>query len=105
MSDGDIVELKHALGTVIAENDILQAKLRNANTDINEKMRKTGDVLNDSRAHLSKAQAENMELRTQLEKERNRNETLEARIVCLHIVVSNTYCVVFLLCFFVILLK
>lgn len=80
MSDGDIVELKHALGTVIAENDILQAKLRNANTDINEKMRKTGDVLNDSRAHLSKSQAENMELRTQLEKERNRNETLEARM-------------------------
>ncbi|VDI29436.1 Hypothetical predicted protein [Mytilus galloprovincialis] len=80
ISDSDIVELKHALGTVVAENDILQAKLRNSNTDIQEKMRKTGEVLNDCRCHLSKAQAENMELRTQLEKERNRNESLEARM-------------------------
>ena len=37
-------------------------------------------MINDSRAHMSKAQAENMELRTQLEKERNRNETLEAKM-------------------------
>lgn len=80
ISDNEVVELKHALGTVIAENDILQAKLRNANTDIQEKMRKTGDVLNDCRSHLSKAQAENMELRTQLEKERTRNEALESRM-------------------------
>ncbi|KAK3090558.1 hypothetical protein FSP39_012682 [Pinctada imbricata] len=72
--------LKQALATAITENDILQAKLKNANSEIEEKMSKTNDVLNDCRTHLAKSQAENMELRTQLEKEKTRNDSIEARI-------------------------
>ena len=79
-SDQDVIELKQALASSLAENDILQAKLKNANSEIEEKMKKTNDVLNDCKTHLGKAQAENMELRTQLEKEKTRNDTLEARI-------------------------
>lgn len=80
VSDEDVIEIKQALATAITENDILQAKLKNANSEIEEKMSKTNDVLNDCRTHLAKSQAENMELRTQLEKEKTRNDSIEARI-------------------------
>ncbi|XP_048761041.2 uncharacterized protein LOC125670110 isoform X3 [Ostrea edulis] len=80
MSDQDVIELKQALATAITENDILQAKLKNSNVEMTEKMEKTNDVLNDCRAHLSRSQAENMELRTQLEKEKTRNESTEERL-------------------------
>lgn len=78
-ADSDVVELKQALGTAISQNSIISAQLKNANTEIAAKMSKTNDVLNDCRAHLAKAQAENMELRTSLEKERSRNDGLEER--------------------------
>ncbi|XP_062604099.1 myosin-2 heavy chain-like isoform X2 [Saccostrea cucullata] len=80
ISDQDLIELKQALATAITENDILQAKLKNSNVEMTEKMEKTNDVLNDCRAHLSRSQAENMELRTQLEKEKTRNESTEERL-------------------------
>lgn len=80
ISDQDLIELKQALATAITENDILQAKLKNSNVEMTEKMEKTNDVLNDCRAHLARSQAENMELRTQLEKEKTRNESTEARL-------------------------
>lgn len=90
LGDGDIIELKQALATAITENDILQAKLNNANTEITEKMSKTSEVLNECRSHLAKTQAENAELRNQLEKERNRADALEARIRELESTVSTT---------------
>ncbi|XP_022318254.2 uncharacterized protein LOC111121323 isoform X5 [Crassostrea virginica] len=80
ISDQDLIELKQALATAITENDILQAKLKNSNVEMTAKMEKTNDVLNDCRAHLSRSQAENMELRTQLEKEKTRNESTEERL-------------------------
>ncbi|KAJ8317963.1 hypothetical protein KUTeg_003054 [Tegillarca granosa] len=80
IEDNDVLELKQALANCITENDIVRAQLNNANVDIKEKMSKTNDVLNDVRSHLARSQAENMELRTQLEKERTRNDSLEERI-------------------------
>ncbi|XP_033755206.1 transcription factor TFIIIB component B'' homolog isoform X2 [Pecten maximus] len=80
VTDREAVQLKQGLASAVSEIDILQAKLNNANAEIQAKMSKTSDVLNDCRSHLGKAQAENMELRTQLEKERIRNDTLENRI-------------------------
>ncbi|OWF51781.1 Alpha-actinin, sarcomeric [Mizuhopecten yessoensis] len=80
VTDRDAVQLKQGLASAVSEIDILQAKLKNANAEIQTKMSRTSDVLNDCRSHLGKSQAENMELRTQLEKERTRNDTLENRI-------------------------
>lgn len=80
VSDRDVVQLKQGLASAVSEIDILQAKLKNADVDIQAKMSKTSDILNDCRSHLAKSQAENMELRTQLEKERTRNDTLENKI-------------------------
>ncbi|XP_048243069.1 uncharacterized protein LOC124113706 isoform X3 [Haliotis rufescens] len=80
LSDEDVIELKQALASCIVENDILQAKLRNAKADVSEKLFKTNDVLDDCRRHLAKSQAENMELRSNHEHERHKNEGLEARV-------------------------
>ncbi|KAL5018239.1 hypothetical protein ScPMuIL_003961 [Solemya velum] len=90
LGDGDIIELKQALATAVTENDILQAKLSNANTEITEKMSKTSEVLNESRSHLAKTQAENAELRSQLDRERSRADALEGRIRELESTVSTT---------------
>ncbi|XP_067671940.1 serine-rich adhesin for platelets-like [Haliotis asinina] len=80
LSDEDVIELKQALASCIVENDILQAKLRNAKADVSEKLFKTNDVLDDCRRHLSKSQAENMELRSNLEHARHKSEELGARV-------------------------
>ncbi|XP_046569391.1 uncharacterized protein LOC124277706 isoform X2 [Haliotis rubra] len=80
LSDEDVIELKQALASCIVENDILQAKLRNAKADVSEKLFKTNDVLDDCRRHLSKSQAENMELRSSLEHARHKSEELQARV-------------------------
>ena len=80
VTDEDMLELKQALASCLVELDIVAAKLKNANSDIKEKMGKTSDVLNDCRAHLTKSQAENAELRSQNEKEKTRAEALEMRM-------------------------
>ena len=80
VTDEDMLELKQALASCLVELDIVSAKLKNANSDIKEKMSKTSEVLNDCRAHLTKSQAENAELRSQNEKEKTRAEALEMRI-------------------------
>lgn len=76
----DSLELKQALASSLVELNILQAKLKNANSDIKEKMSKTTDVLNDCRAQISKSQAENAELRGQLEREKQNREAQEMRL-------------------------
>ena len=80
VTDEDMLELKQALASCLVELDIVSAKLKNANSDIKEKMAKTSEVLNDCRAHLTKSQAENAELRSQNEKEKTRAEALELRM-------------------------
>ncbi|KAK3607149.1 hypothetical protein CHS0354_034305 [Potamilus streckersoni] len=80
LTDDDILELKQALASALVELDILQAKLNNTSKDIKEKMGKTTEVLNDCRAHLTKSQAENMELRSQIEREKAKAEAMELRL-------------------------
>ena len=80
VSDEDMLELKQALASCLVELDIVSAKLKNANNDIKEKMVKTSEVLNDCRAHLTKSQAENAELRSQNEKEKARADAVEVRL-------------------------
>ncbi|KAK7498592.1 hypothetical protein BaRGS_00010252 [Batillaria attramentaria] len=80
VSEEDVIELKQALASAVVENDILQAKLNNARHEIQGKLSKTNEVLDDCRRHLAKSQAENMELRTALERERERSATLEGRV-------------------------
>nr|KAG5707718.1 hypothetical protein BaRGS_003293 [Batillaria attramentaria] len=79
-NEEDVIELKQALASAVVENDILQAKLNNARHEIQGKLSKTNEVLDDCRRHLAKSQAENMELRTALERERERSATLEGRV-------------------------
>ncbi|XP_070186926.1 serine/arginine repetitive matrix protein 2-like isoform X3 [Littorina saxatilis] len=79
LAEEDVIELKQALASSVVENDILQAKLSNARHEIQEKLSKTNEVLDDCRRHLAKSQAENMELRTALEREKVRSETSEGR--------------------------
>lgn len=80
VTDEDSLELKQALASALVELNILQAKLKNANSDIKDKMGKTTEVLNDCRAQISKSQAENAELRGQLEREKQNREMQELRI-------------------------
>ena len=80
VTDEDMLELKQALASCLVELDIVSAKLKNANSDIKEKMAKTSEVLNDCRAHLTKSQAENAELRSQNEKEKARGDAVEVRL-------------------------
>lgn len=80
VTDEDNLELKQALASSLVELNILQAKLKNANADIKDKMAKTTDVLNDCRAQISKSQAENAELRSQLDREKQNREAQEDRI-------------------------
>ena len=80
VTDEDNLELKQALASSLVELNILQAKLKNANSDIKEKMGKTTEVLNDCRAQISKSQAENAELRSQLDREKQNREAQEARL-------------------------
>ncbi|XP_053392864.1 serine/arginine repetitive matrix protein 2-like isoform X4 [Mercenaria mercenaria] len=80
VTDEDSLELKQALASSLVELNILQAKLKNANSDIKGKMSKTTEVLNDCRAQISTSQAENAELRGQLEREKQNRETQEARL-------------------------
>ena len=80
VTDEDMLELKQALASCLVELDIVSAKLKNANSDIKQKMAKTSEVLNDCRAHLTKSQAENAELRSQNEKEKTRADAVELRM-------------------------
>lgn len=80
VTDEDNLELKQALASALVELNIVQAKLKNANSDIKDKMAKTTEVLNDCRAQISKSQAENAELRTQIEREKSKSEAQELRI-------------------------
>lgn len=79
-TDEDMLELKQALASALVELDILQARLKNATDDIKRKMDKTTEVLNDCRAHLTKSQAENAELRAQNEREKAAAAEQEVRI-------------------------
>ncbi|KAL8579371.1 hypothetical protein ACOMHN_026736 [Nucella lapillus] len=76
-AEKNVIELKQALASSVVENDILQAKLRNARYDIEEKLNKTNEVLDGCRKHLAKSQAENMELRTALERDKERAQQSE----------------------------
>ena len=78
--DEDMLELKQALASALVELDILQAKVRNANADMKTKMAKTTEVLNECRANITKSQAENAELRSQIEREKTKSDTQELRI-------------------------
>ncbi|XP_025111004.1 rootletin-like [Pomacea canaliculata] len=89
LSDEDTIELKQALASAIVENDILQAKLNNARHEIQGKLGKTNEVLDDCRKHLAKSQAENMELRTTLEQEREQSQAMEERIHKLELLVQQ----------------
>ncbi|KAH3892880.1 hypothetical protein DPMN_017013 [Dreissena polymorpha] len=80
VTDEDSLELKQALASALVELNIVTAKLKNANSDIKDKMAKTSDVLNDCRAQISKSQAENAELRSQIEREKTKAESQEMRI-------------------------
>ncbi|XP_005099886.2 serine/arginine repetitive matrix protein 2 [Aplysia californica] len=80
LSEAEVIELKQALACAVVEHDILTAKLNNARHEIHDKLRHTNEVLDDCRHHLAKSQAENMELRTKLEQERQRSEGFENRI-------------------------
>ena len=80
LSEFDVRELKNALACAIVEHDILTSKLNNARHEIHDKMRHTNEVLEDCRHHLAKSQAENMELRSKVEQERQRSEQLEIRL-------------------------
>ncbi|XP_076458698.1 uncharacterized protein LOC143292372 isoform X2 [Babylonia areolata] len=80
LTEEEVIELKQSLASAVVENDILQAKLNNARHEIQDKLSKTNEVLDDCRRHLAKSQAENMELRTALEREKDRAETSEARV-------------------------
>ena len=80
LTDEDIIELKQALAGSIVENDILQAKLNNAKAEVSEKLSQTNGILDDCRKHLAKSQAENMELRSNLERERQQRQDLEVRV-------------------------
>ncbi|XP_076459283.1 uncharacterized protein LOC143292661 [Babylonia areolata] len=80
LSEKEVIELKQALASSVVENDILQAKLRNARYEIQDKLNKTNEVLDDCRRHLARSQAENMELRTALERERDRANKSEAYV-------------------------
>ncbi|XP_052815975.1 uncharacterized protein LOC128242741 isoform X1 [Mya arenaria] len=79
-TDEDNLELKQALASALVELNIVQAKLKNANSDIKNKMAKTNDVLNDCRAQISKSQAENADLRSQIEREKSKAESQDLRI-------------------------
>lgn len=80
VTDEDNLELKQALASSLVELNILQAKLKNANADMKNKMGKTTEVLNDCRAQISKSQAENAELRGTIEREKQNREAQELRI-------------------------
>ncbi|XP_041362910.1 uncharacterized protein LOC121378692 [Gigantopelta aegis] len=80
LTDEDVIELKQALASSIVENDILQAKLNNAKAEVSEKLYQTNGILDDCRKHLAKSQAENMELRSSLERERQQRQDLEVRV-------------------------
>ncbi|KAL4240335.1 alpha-actinin [Mactra antiquata] len=80
VTDEDNLELKQALASSLVELNILQAKLKNANSDMKTKMAKTTEVLNDCRAQISKSQAENAELRGTIEREKQNREAQELRI-------------------------
>lgn len=80
VTDEHMLELKQALASALVELNIVQAKLKNANSDIKDKMAKTTEVLNDCRAQISKSQAENADLRSQIEREKSKGEAQELRI-------------------------
>ena len=80
VTDEDNLELKQALASALVELNIVTAKLKNANSDMKDKVAKTTEVLNDCRAQISKSQAENAELRTNVEKEKSKNDNQELRI-------------------------
>ncbi|XP_059173740.1 uncharacterized protein LOC131954204 isoform X2 [Physella acuta] len=80
LTDSQVIELKQALASVVAENDILLAKLSNARQEVHDKLTHTNGVLEDCRQHLAKAQVDNMEYRSQLEQERAVSSRLEARV-------------------------
>ncbi|KAL8563538.1 hypothetical protein ACOMHN_025392 [Nucella lapillus] len=70
LTEEEVIELKQSLASAVVENDILQAKLNNARIEIQDKLGKTNEVLDDCRRHLARSQAENMELRTALKRKK-----------------------------------
>lgn len=80
INEEEILQLKQCLSSATMENEILQAKLNNFTKETSDKMKKTHEILDDSRKLLAKSQGENAELRSKLTREKVRSEALEEQM-------------------------